>query len=232
MSLRTVLVMASSTVGPVLPKGEPAAGPWREVSVAELLVRLEVPAGRPRIVAVDGRGGSGKSTLAARLAAAVERGVVVHTDDVAWHHSFFDWTGLLVDGVLNPARDGRAVRFRPPAWDERRRPGAIEVPAGTRWLFVEGVGASRRELADLLDAALWVQSDHQVAEQRGIDRDVEQGVNGDREQATAFWHEWEAEELPFLRDQRPWERVDAVVAGVGLPQPAADHVLLAPAPGA
>jgi len=201
--------------------------------VAELLELLErsgVPGDRPRVVAVDGRGGSGKTTLAARLAGAVARSSVVHTDDVAWHHSFFDWTELMADGILRPARDGRAVSYRPRAWGDRGRLGAIEVPAGTQWLFIEGVGAGRRELAGLLDAILWVQSDVEAAEQRGIARDVEQGVNGDHDQATLFWHEWQAEELPFVRDQRPWERADAVVAGVGLRQPAADHVLLAPAP--
>lgn len=91
----------------------------------------------------------------------------MHTDDVAWHHPFFGWTELLADGVLRPARDGLAVSYRPPAWDERGRLGAIEVPAGTHWLVVEGVGAGRRELAGLLDAILWVQTDVEAAEQRG-----------------------------------------------------------------
>lgn len=125
---------------------------------------------------------------------------------------------------------GPLVSYRPPAWGERGRLGTIEVPAGTRWLFVEGVGAARRELAGCFDAILWVQSDFEEAKQRGLARDVEQGVNGDRDQATQFWDKWEAGELPFQNENRPWERADAVVAGVGLPQPAADHVLLAPAP--
>ncbi len=45
---------------PVLREGEPAAGPWREVTVSLLLTLLgrgEVPAGRPRVVATAGRGG-------------------------------------------------------------------------------------------------------------------------------------------------------------------------------
>ena len=29
----------------------------------------------------------------------------------------------------------------------------------------------------------------------------------------AFWHQWEAEERPFLAAERPWERADAVVDG-------------------
>ena len=52
----------------VLGEGEPAAGPWQVVPVTEL-VRMLSPgrrahAGRPWILAVDGRSGSGKTTLA------------------------------------------------------------------------------------------------------------------------------------------------------------------------
>lgn len=38
-------------------------------------------------------------------------------------------------------------------------------------------------------------------------------MNGDRARATASWHEWMAQELPFQAAQRPWERADLVVAG-------------------
>jgi trehalose synthase len=223
---------------PVLPDGEPAAGPWREVPLEGLLTFLEragdVPEGRPRVVAVDGRSGSGKSSVAELLLAAVDDGAIVRTDDLAWQQSFFDWVEPLVEGVLRPATEGQAVRYRPAAWVEQRRPGAVEVPAGVRWLIVEGVGAGRRELADHVDAVLWVQSDAVEAERRGIERDVAEGVNGDRAQATRFWHEWQAEELPFLAEQRPWERANAVVAGVGLPAAEDGHVIVAPppAPGA
>jgi len=217
-----------------LREGEPLAGPWRQVPLSGLVALLEhsaeVPSGRPRVVAVDGRGGSGKSALADRLLAAVEGGVLVRTDDVAWNHAFFDWTDLLVDGVLRPAREGLAVSFRPPAWEERGREGALEVPEGTQWLFLEGVGAGRRELADLVDVAVWVQSDPEVAERLGIDRDVEQGVNGDRGAATRFWHEWQTEEVPFVAEQRPWERARIVVAGAGLAGVLNEEVVVAPTP--
>ncbi|MFB9376298.1 hypothetical protein ACFFKU_13100 [Kineococcus gynurae] len=214
--------------------GEPEAGPFRVVPVADVLDRLGTPPpGRPRVVAVDGRGGSGKSTVARRLAAAAgatTTATVVSTDDVAWHHSFFDWTDLLVEGVLRPARAGRAVAYRPPAWSARWRGGSIGVPAGTRWVFLEGVGSGRRELADLVDAVLWVQSDARAAEHAGIERDVAAGDNGDRDEATRFWHEWQAEEIPFLAEQRPWERAILVLAGVGLPTPPAGELLVAEPP--
>jgi len=183
-----------------LPDGEPDCGPWRAVAVTELHAAL----GRPRVLAVDGRSGSGKSTLVARLAATVPGTAVVHTDDVAWHHDFFDWADLLLDGVLVPWRAGRDVAYRPPPWEVRSRPGAITVPSGAPLLVVEGVGAGRRAFAPYLDALVWVQTDRAVATRRGLERD-----GGD----VAFWDEWEARERPFLAADRPWARADLVVNG-------------------
>ena len=219
-----------------LPSGEPAVGTWREEPVGEL-VRLLVEAagpvrGRPRIVAVDGRGGGGKTTLARQLHAAVPRSAVVHTDDVAWHHSFFGWGELLARGVLEPLHRGDAVRYRPPGWRAKGRPGAVEVAADLDLVVVEGTGAGRRELSHLLDALVWVQSDPAEAERRGVARDVTAGTNGDADEATRFWHEWMAQEVPFLAAERPWQRADVVVRGTTAAAHDPDRVVLAPPPGA
>jgi hypothetical protein len=133
--------------------------------------------------------------------------VVVHTDDVAWWESFFDWDHLMAGGILEPVRRGHAASYRPPAWEQRDREGAIEVPAGTPLLIVDGVGSSRRSLSPLIDVALWVQSDYAAATRRGIARD------GGSPADVAFWHEWAAQENPFLAADRPWERAVAVVCG-------------------
>jgi len=159
-------------------------------------------------VAVDGRSAGGKTTVADRLAVAVAGAVVVHTDDAAWHQGFFDWDELLVDGILGPVSRGEDVAFRPPAWVERGREGAIVVPAGAA-VLVEGVGSAREALTPWLDAAVWVQSDADEAYRRGIERDVAAGRN--RAEALAFWDEWMAQEVPFLAADRPWERADLVV---------------------
>lgn len=191
--------------------GEPELGPWRVESIARTMDALmagsrDAP-GRPWVIAVDGRSAGGKSTLAARLAAAVPGAVVVHTDDVAWWESFFGWTDLLIAGVLRPARQGLAVRYRPPAWDARGREGAIVVPAGCPLLIVEGVGSSRTAIVPWIDRAIWVQSDIAEAERRGLIRD------GDTEEARSFWDEWMREEIPFLERDRPWERAFMTVCG-------------------
>jgi hypothetical protein len=217
-----------------LPRGEPAAGPWRVASLATLVRMLEhaagTPVNRPRVIAIDGRSASGKSTLADLLQQQVAASAVVHTDDVAWKHSFFDWAGLLAGGVLEPLRRARPVHYRPPGWEAHGRPGAIDLPAKLGMVLVEGVGAGRRELADLLDAVVWVQSDFVEAERRGVARDIAQGVNGDAEQSVRFWAEWMAEELAFIERQRPWERACVIVAGTAVVAHVRGQVVLAPPP--
>lgn len=192
-----------------LPPEEPPANGLRTVSIAqfadELAAHVGAPDGRLAVVAVDGRSGSGKTTIARRLVSSMDDAAVVSTDDLAWHHSFFGWADLLIDGVLRPFRHGAGVAFVPPGWRQRERPGAVEVPASTRLLIVEGVGASRHEAAPLVDAAIWVQSDADEARRRCLAR------HGADAGASAFWQEWMDEEGPFLAGQRPWERADVIV---------------------
>ena len=200
--------------------GEPDLGPWQswpEAAVAAEVLRL-ARAGRqgsgragPLVVAVDGRGAGGKSHLSEVLAARIPGAVVVHSDDIAWYHSFFAWNDLLVEGVLDPLGRGQAVGYRPPAWDERGREGSIAVAADCPLVLVEGVGVSRLALRPRLDAAVWVQSDLTEAKRRGVDRDVAGGR--ERDEVESFWDEWMQEELPFLAADRPWERADLVVCG-------------------
>ena len=215
-----------------LPADEPHAGPWRVVPVGELVRVIfraaGAPTGRPRVVAVDGRSAAGKSTVARLLHDALPSSAVVHTDDVAWHHSFFGWADLLACGVLEPARRGQPVRYRPPAWDARGRAGAIKVPVGLDMVLIEGVGAGQRALAQLLDTVVWVQSDFAEAERRGIARDIVQGVNGDPEASARFWHEWMAVELAFVERQRQWERACVIVAGTPTLAHGSTEIVLAP----
>jgi hypothetical protein len=212
-------------VAMILGAGEPAAGPWQAVTVARLVSLLRQrprPAGRPFVLAIDGRSGSGKTTLAERIRAEVPASAVVHTDDVAWAQAILDWAGLLLDGVLEPVHRGVLVSFRPPAWQERSRPGAIEVPAGRDLVILEGVGAARHELMPWLDAVIWVQSDLAEAKRRGIERD------GGDQAARSFWDVWMAEELPFMARERPWTRADIIVAGTpGVAYDRATEVVIA-----
>ena len=129
-------------------------------------------------MAVDGRGAAGKSSAATWLHEAVPVSAVVHTDDLAWYEPFFAWGHLLL-AVLDQLHRGEAVHLRPPAWEAHDRAGEIALPMGLELVIVEGVGASQREHAELIDATIWVQSDFAEAERRGIARDIDEGVNGD-----------------------------------------------------
>jgi len=200
-------------VGP----GESQVGRWKVIRISELIEQVlgvnPAMTQGAKIVAVDGRSGGGKSTLANQLHRFLANSTIVHTDDVAWHHSYFGWSELLIDGVLRPVHANQPVDYRPPAWDSRRRPGSISVDPGCEVVIVEGVGASRLEVWPWLTASIWIQSDMEEAERRGIARD------GGTEEARRFWMDWMREENEFLAEQQPWTRASAIVNGT----PAMDY---------
>nr|WP_197505554.1 hypothetical protein [Gordonia sp. LAM0048] len=180
------------------------------LSPAALMTQFESVAecGRPVVVAIDGRSGSGKSTLARRMAEGREGVAIVATDDVAWHESFFEWGGLLIRGVLGPLRaSGPPVGFRPPAWQRLGRPGAIEIPAETRTIILEGVGAGRDELSRFVDHVIWIHIEPSAARARLLAR----GCSDGRPESPRFVDDWLEAEQDFLDVDRPWERADVVV---------------------
>jgi hypothetical protein len=94
-------------------------------------------------------------------------------------------------------------------------------------VIIEGVGVSRRTLAPLLDVTVWVQSDFAEAKRRGMLRDM-RTLGRDEAAALRAWDEWDAEEVPFLLEDRPWERARFVVATASsLPYDARTEVVVA-----
>jgi hypothetical protein len=221
---------------------EPEAGPWRVEPLTALVETLTQrgPAasicGRPAIVVIDGRSDNGKTTLSLRIGAAVPGAVVLHTDDLSWEYSRFDWAHLLADGILEPLHQGKAVSYRPPAWAEHDRPGSLDVPADCPLVVIEGDGAGRRELAPLIDVLIWVQADERVAQQRRIDRtadpDAFDVANLPLDGSPPDHPGWLAEEIPFNTAQRTWERADIIVCGTPeIPcDPRAEVVVAPPLP--
>ena len=76
----------------LLHPGEIEATGWRVEKLVDVLGSLAHVSpdvsGRPRIIAIDGRGGAGKTTLVQRLQAFLPMSAVVHTDDIAWNEAF------------------------------------------------------------------------------------------------------------------------------------------------
>ncbi|MEU9876375.1 uridine kinase family protein [Streptomyces phaeochromogenes] len=197
--------------------GETEAVGWRVVTVRDVVRQLREASpgvtGRPRVIAIDGRGGAGKTSLAERLREAVANSAVVHTDDIAWNHACFDWGAALAENVLQPLHRGESVDFRPAPWITHDRPGSITVPAGADVIWVEGTGIIREELAPWLDASVWMQGDLDEQERLLAVRD---GYSPEQREHIANWLR---EELPFMLREQPWARATLIVAG----PPLTDH---------
>lgn len=195
---------------------EPAVLQWQVSAtddlVEHLLSLVGTPQGRPAIIAVDGRGGSGKTTLTTALAAAVPGAQAFHLDDLIWNEPLYDWDQLYVDTLTQLRRAG-SLDLVPDKWREHGREGSIRIPAGSPLVLVEGTGAGLAAVRSLIDAHVWVQTGDDVAERRGIKRDIAEGVNGDAEESVRFWHWWMAGERPFFAKDRPWRRADVIVSG-------------------
>ena len=195
---------------------EPAVTQWQvsatDELVAHLLSLVGTPQGRPAIIAVDGRGGSGKTTLTTALAAAVPCAQAFHLDDLIWNEPLYDWDQLYVD-TLTQLRQAGSLDLVPDKWREHGRKGSIRIPAGSPLVLVEGTGAGLAAVRSLIDAHVWVQTGDDVAERRGIKRDIAEGVNGDAEESVRFWHWWMAGERLFFAKDRPWRRADVIVSG-------------------
>jgi hypothetical protein len=184
---------------------------WRPMALLDVVHHLRAASpdvvGRPRVIAIDGRGGAGKTTLAERLCEVVPHSFIVHTDDVAWNHAYFDWAGVLAENVLKPLHRGEAVNFRPDAWIEHGRQGSIVVPAGADFIWVEGTGIIRAELFPWLDASLYLQGDLDEQERLLAARD------GDSAEQRDHVARWLREELPFMLREQPWVRANMIIAG-------------------
>lgn len=160
-----------------------------------------------RWVGVDGFGAAGKSTLADALAAALPGSAVVTVDDFA-RAGVRGWDrDLFVASVLEPLSAGRPGRYQ--RWDLVAEAGRewLEVPPGGV-LVVEGVSATDVRVPVPWDVTLWVDVPAAERERRIRLRDTDPVL---RERWRTDW--WPNEQA-YGTEQRPWDRVDAVVDGV------------------
>jgi uridine kinase len=182
-------------------------------SPAQVLAALRRPrAGRAtRLVGVDGCGGSGKSVVAEWVALSLPGLVVLHMDDfyvpdaredVGGH---FDWRRLERE-VLSPLRRDEVARYQVYDWAAGELGEWREVPPGGG-VVVEGVTATRLELASAYDLTIWVDCPRELRLARGLARDGEG--------ARSKWErDWMPAEDAYVAAHRPDERADLVVDGV------------------
>jgi uridine kinase len=181
----------------------------RRVSRAEAVAAAtRVAAARPAqtlFVGVDGRAGSGKSTLAAAIADAVPGALVVPVDDFAgplvpeW-----DWPRLR-EQVVDPLLAGRPGRYQRWEWNRDQPADWVDVPTG-RLVLIEGVSATRSELAAPWELRIWVDAPRPVRLQRAVARDGQAMLS--------HWVDvWMPSEEAYIDRERPQDRADLIVFG-------------------
>ena len=144
---------------------------------------LSTAAGRPILIALDGRCGSGKTTLAAQLARQFPQSITVHTDDfylppasrvANWEQipcANMDLERLRAQ-VLTPARAGQAVPYR--AYSCRAGTYLLEqcfVPQPL--VIVEGSYSCHPTLADCYDLKVFVTCSKEEQARRLLAREGE-----------------------------------------------------------
>ncbi len=138
------------------------------------------------VVGISGYAGAGKSVLARRVVDAVDGAVRVRGDDfldpVRVHRRSSDWDGVererLRAEVLEPFRDGRAVQVRRLDWNTGQRGEPTPLPRASV-LVIDSIGIFRPDLLPWFDLTVWVQTDLEVARERGMNRDRAAGMDHD-----------------------------------------------------
>ena len=170
------------------------------------------------LIGIDGCGGSGKSTLANQLRAECSNVTVVHMDDFYLPSAKienenptnksigadFDWKRLLEE-VLNPISNGLEGRYKRYDWEKDSLVGSHIVSA-SGIVIIEGVYATRQELAGMYDLKIWVNCPRETRIKRGIARDGEA--------ARDMWeNNWMIAEDMYVESHKPHEFADFIIDG-------------------
>ncbi|AJG61799.1 uridine kinase family protein [Bacillus cereus] len=170
------------------------------------------------IIGIDGCGGAGKSTLANKIKNKFSTVTIVHMDDfylpseqIVNEHptnksigADFDWKRLLQD-VLDPIRNGIEGCYKRYDWETDSLVESHTVPANGI-VIIEGVYATRQELAEMYDLKIWVNCPRETRIKRGIARDGEV--------ARDMWeNNWMIAEDMYVESHKPHEFADVIIDG-------------------
>ncbi|MGG1850410.1 uridine kinase family protein [Bacillus wiedmannii] len=170
------------------------------------------------IIGIDGCGGAGKSTLANKIKSKFSTVTIVHMDDFYLSSSQiinehptnksigadFDWKRLLQE-VLDPISNGIEGCYKRYDWETDSLAETHTVPA-IGIVIIEGVYATRQELAEMYDLKIWVNCPRETRIKRGIARDGET--------ARDMWeNNWMVAEDMYVESHKPHEFADFIIDG-------------------
>jgi uridine kinase len=172
------------------------------------------------LVGIDGPGGAGKSSFTQGLARIRGDVTVVEMDDFFLPSSArlpgnprskpigadFDWQRLQAQ-VLAPLNQDQPSWYQRYDWEHDQLAEWHTVPVGGV-VLVEGVYATRDELAACYDFTIWLECPAEIRLARGITRNGE----GIRE----IWEQdWVVAEDRYIQRQQPEQRADLIIDSSG-----------------
>lgn len=171
---------------------------------AQELAALAVESGLRPVILIDGRSGSGKTTLGRALAPLIPGAQLVELDDV-----YPGWHGLAAASlaVSESIAAGTPRGHHRWNWSASTR-GTWRSLDPAAPLVVEGAGALSVRSAPLATLRIWVE----LPDAERFARVLVRG-DGDTYARTPWWDIWAAQEEAHLRENRPDELADLVVAG-------------------
>lgn len=189
----------------------------------ELIQNLELPLGRPALVALSGFGGAGKSTLAPQIKAKVGDAEVITIDDFVSEklcERSEDWSGFDRERfrrqVLEPARNGESVRYGVYDFGQKQMIEWRSVPS-SKYLILEGCSILHPDLMSYYDFSVWIDCPLAAATERGIKRDRAQRDQAQGAHNEELWRAvWMPNEQDFFAKYQP-DHLAASVYREGLP---------------
>ncbi len=191
--------------------------PAPHAALARVIERLFDAKDRPVLIAVGGPGGIGKTRFAHDLAHELECAVVLGLDDykrpreerypkgIYGAHPEANEFELLREHLAR-LRQGETIE-RPVYCSERGRIWSSAIFAPDRFIVVEGEIATYRQLADLMDFAIFIDSHWKTQLNTRITRDIEERGYEPKKAIATFLHSNLGEFEQFGRESKEWADV-------------------------